>query len=342
MKTLLTAIVATITYVQLAHGQSDVIFANNVASAVTNSLTGQRPPVDPIFAIALYVAPDGTTNEAALVEIARTIFASPGRFNAGSVYYALGIVSPGGYGIFQVRIWETNYGNTYDAAIAAGPQNGRTSLRGKSILMRIQTGTVTTPGPSLSQYLNPIVLTAELMPTFTVNNILVAEGTNGTKEAVFTVRLQPATTNVTTIDFMTVDGTAFAGSDFIATNGTLTFAAGQTTGTVSVTVTADPNPEPDERFFVQISNPTGGSGVGPNLGSCTITEVRVTGISVDAAVTFNTIVGHHYTVEKSDNAVNWSGVTGAESVTGSGAITTVIDHGAGCQAMRLYRARLLD
>src|SRR5206468_9581641 len=115
---------------------------------------------------------------------------------------------------------------------------------------------------------------------FSINNIVVAEGTNGTVQAVFTVSLQPAAASTATVNFVTLDGTALAGSDYIATNGTLTFAAGETSKALSVTLTPDPVPEPDEDFFVRLTNGVNAY-VSPSLRRAVITEVRVTGISVD-------------------------------------------------------------
>ena len=77
-------------------------------------------------------------------------------------------------------------------------------------------------------------------------------------------------------------------------------------------------------------------------GSCLITEVRITGIRLDVAVSFNTVSGHTYTVEKTDDGVNCSAVTGAENVPGTGNIVTVYDEGGGGQSQRIYRARLIE
>src|SRR5262249_512272 len=65
----------------------------------------------------------------------------------------------------------------------------------------------------------------------------------------------------------TADGTAVAGSDYTAAGGTLTFAPGETTKTVTVAVRGDTSDEPNETFFVYLSNPSGapiadGQGVG--------------------------------------------------------------------------------
>jgi subtilisin-like proprotein convertase family protein len=46
-----------------------------------------------------------------------------------------------------------------------------------------------------------------------------------------------------------------AAADYTATTGVVNFAAGQATGTISVTVNGDVTPEPNETFFVDLSNP---------------------------------------------------------------------------------------
>ncbi len=58
-----------------------------------------------------------------------------------------------------------------------------------------------------------------------------------------------------TVDYATTDGTATAGSDYTAVNGTLTFAPGVTEQEVRVPITGDETVEPNESFFVNLSNP---------------------------------------------------------------------------------------
>ena len=61
-----------------------------------------------------------------------------------------------------------------------------------------------------------------------------------------------------TVNFATTDGTATAGSDYIATSGTLTFTSGgPLTQTITVQVIGDTVVEPDETFFVNLSSPVG-------------------------------------------------------------------------------------
>jgi len=56
------------------------------------------------------------------------------------------------------------------------------------------------------------------------------------------------------VDYATANGTAIAGSDYRATSGTLTIAAGQTSGTIAVQVIGDTAKEADETFYLNLSN----------------------------------------------------------------------------------------
>jgi Tol biopolymer transport system component len=83
--------------------------------------------------------------------------------------------------------------------------------------------------------------------------------------AVFPVRLSAPAAAAVSVNFHTVDGTARAGADYVAKQGTLTFRAGQTRTVVVIKVLADDLPEPTETFGVLLSNPSGitaGDGLG--------------------------------------------------------------------------------
>jgi hypothetical protein len=56
-----------------------------------------------------------------------------------------------------------------------------------------------------------------------------------------------------TVRYATANGAATAGSDYVATSGTLTFAPGETSKTVNVTVKGDNQKESSETFFVDLS-----------------------------------------------------------------------------------------
>ena len=66
------------------------------------------------------------------------------------------------------------------------------------------------------------------------------------------------------VQFTTANGSAFAGQDYTATNGTLTFGTNVISRTISVTILNDTVVEPDETFSVGLSGATGESSVGAN------------------------------------------------------------------------------
>ena len=72
------------------------------------------------------------------------------------------------------------------------------------------------------------------------------------------VSLSRGSATAVTVDFATADGTATAGSDYTATNGTLTIPAGATGAGVSVTILDDTDDtESDETFTLNLSNAAG-------------------------------------------------------------------------------------
>jgi hypothetical protein len=96
-------------------------------------------------------------------------------------------------------------------------------------------------------------------PTISIGDVAQAEGNSGISFAILPVTLSAASPGQVTVAFASADGTATAGTDYIATSGTLTFAPGTTTQGVTVSVNGDVTPEADETYFVNLSAPTGGT-----------------------------------------------------------------------------------
>jgi len=96
----------------------------------------------------------------------------------------------------------------------------------------------------------------QAVPELSVQDVQVVEGDSGATEARFTVALTGNAGNSTvTVDYTTQDGTATEGSgDYTASSGTLIFAPGETEQTIVVPIAADTVSEPDESFFVELSN----------------------------------------------------------------------------------------
>ena len=112
-----------------------------------------------------------------------------------------------------------------------------------------------------------------------ISDVSVTEGNTGSQIATLTVSLTQPTITGLTISFTTVNGTATAGQDFVATSGVLTFGPGETSKTISVTILADRTGEGGESFFVDLST-TSTIGISDSRGEITILDDDVL-VSID-------------------------------------------------------------
>lgn len=92
------------------------------------------------------------------------------------------------------------------------------------------------------------------LPALLIDNASSAEGDLGLTNQVFTVTLSELSPLTITVNYSTVDGTATAGSDYVATSGTLTFAPFQTRQLIVVAVQGDVVVESDEYFTLEASS----------------------------------------------------------------------------------------
>lgn len=105
------------------------------------------------------------------------------------------------------------------------------------------------------------------LPTLTINDVAQAEGNSGQTAFVFTVT-RSSSAGASSVSYATADGSAtVAGGDYVATQGTINFADGQSTAQVSVLVNGDTMVEGSETFSVNLTNATGatiadGQGIG--------------------------------------------------------------------------------
>ena len=93
-------------------------------------------------------------------------------------------------------------------------------------------------------------------PSLSISDVLVAQPVSGTRAAVFDVALSSASPQPVTVHFATLDGSAIAGLDYQPTAGTLRFAPGETSTTISVKVRNDHVASADKVFSVRLSNPS--------------------------------------------------------------------------------------
>ena len=211
------------------------------------------------------------------------------------------------------NIWNgvisSHVGDAY--TVTNAPWNGQVTA-GQSTSFGFQASPTSTGSAVTGLQINGVAGgVAPTLPGVTVANATVAEPTTATAPAVFVVTLSKASTTPISIGYTTTNGTATAGSDYTATSGTLSFAAGVTTQQISVPVLRDTITEPTETFAVTLSNPSG----------ATLTTATATGTITNTAVTVTppptTSSGSvTYTV-----ADNWgSGFNGTMNVTAGQAL----------------------
>jgi len=103
------------------------------------------------------------------------------------------------------------------------------------------------------------IVNDDALPSLSIDDVSVNEGNSGTTTATFTVSLSAASGQTVSVNYATADGTATAGSDYVARSGTLTFTPGTTAQGVAVTVNGDTAVEPNETFSVGLSGASNAS-----------------------------------------------------------------------------------
>ena len=322
----------------LAHGQATVTMRNNTLTRVQlfDAQTGTTVPVPTSISLNYGLFVNGSATPVMPLATSSTTVA--GIIDAPQPYAITG-VTPHQEIPAQVRGWAAEFGTDWQAAKTLGAVYGETEVR------VIVPDDPMAPGAIIWQPRNgthpnrfyPLVVSGG---GISIGDITVAEGSNGVVNAVFTVSLSGPREQTVTVDFATQDGSAVAGQDYVGTNGTVTFTPGQTSHTITVTVTADAPTENDEQFSIVLSNPVN-SAIRRGTGTCLITEASISELRIDTAIVFHTVAGRHYAVERSTDLVTWTTVQGAEDVPGLGGSMTVYDKGVGCSGVRYYRTRLL-
>jgi hypothetical protein len=169
-------------------------------------------------------------------------------------------------------------------------------------------------------------------PSYDVNE---ADGT-----ATVTVTLSHAVDADVTVDYATADGTALAGSDFTDTDGMLTFignvnnggpGTGQTSKTIEIPISQDPDAEDPEALTLTLSNPL--PGASSILGAPATATVTIADDDPAGLIDFKAV---DYDVDETDGQATVTverldGVGGAVSVdyeTSNGSATAGSDYTA--------------
>jgi hypothetical protein len=91
-------------------------------------------------------------------------------------------------------------------------------------------------------------------PSLAIADASVREGNSGRRTLAFAVTLSRASGKTVTVRYATSQRSATSGSDYVGTSGTLTFPAGSTSRTVSVSIVGDTRAESNETFLVKLSS----------------------------------------------------------------------------------------
>jgi len=119
---------------------------------------------------------------------------------------------------------------------------------------------------------------AAALPTLSFSHALAIASPHGATMT-FHAKLSAASTSAVTVHYATENGTALAGTDYVATSGTLQLAAGSTSGSITVTllpVTLGAGGS-NKSFSLDLSNPSGATLARPSVAGTIHPDVFDTG-----------------------------------------------------------------
>ncbi|HMP74712.1 MAG TPA: Calx-beta domain-containing protein [Kiritimatiellia bacterium] len=186
-------------------------------------------------------------------------------------------------------------------------------------------------------------------PALSIGSTSILEGNSGAVTAQVLVTLSTTGALPVTVHFSTSNGTATAGSDYLATNGVLSFPAGIQTQIVRVVVLGDTTTESDETFEVRLQNPTNAT---INSAIATVTILNDEIVAVTSAFTsvsggaptvtmqWTAVSGYLYRVQSSANMSEPSWTDIGSIITAHSAVASINDTNSAATS-RFYRVMQL-
>ncbi len=181
---------------------------------------------------------------------------------------------------------------------------------------------------NINKYEATVTINDNDTASLSVADVSVNENSNAT----VTVSLSVASTKTVTVDYATSNGTATAGSDYTATSGTLTIPAGDTSRTVSVSISDDSLEEGDETFTFTLSNASNAT-IDDSSATVTITDNDAKSLSVaavtvsednNATLTVRLSAASSRTVTVSYATSDGTATAGSDYTTKSGSLTFTV------------------
>ncbi|MCA1684322.1 MAG: calcium-binding protein, partial [Actinobacteria bacterium] len=219
--------------------------------SVTEGSAGSTP-------VSFTVTRSGNTTGASTVKYKT----SGGTAAAGSDYTAVGLDT------LEFADGETSKTVTVDVLGDIADEINETF----NLVLSAPTGAVVADGSGTAYIVDDEGTVKPAPATFlAIDNVSVNEG-DSAATASFTVSRSGDTSGASTVKYKTSGGTATSGVDYTGVGlTTLTFAADETSKTVTVDVTSDTLPEKDETFNVSLSGATGAA-IADATGTATITN----------------------------------------------------------------------
>ncbi len=154
-------------------------------------------------------------------------------------------------------------------------------------------------------------------PTVSINDASLSEGNRGTSIIRLTFRLSAPSTRTVSVRFATANGTAMAGSDYVARTGTTTFAPGETSKTQPYTINGDTTSESDETFLVDLNTPVG-TIIAKARGVITIVNDDVATDTTPEAFSFTRVTDAAAGSLQTSNTITVSGINAATPISVTG------------------------
>ncbi|CAK0765776.1 MSHA biogenesis protein MshQ [Gammaproteobacteria bacterium] len=182
-----------------------------------------------------------------------------------------------------------------------------------------------------------LTFTTSSCPTISIANASTTEGNSGTKTLSFTVTQNATSALATTATYTLTNGTATGDAsctgsvDYVNTGGTVTIAAGSTTGTIAVTICGDTSYEADETFTVTLSSPSNAT-LATSTATGTITNddtptLSIADVSVNEGNSGTTTMSFPVTLSAAIGVASSANFTTTAGTATSGAsCTTGIDY----------------
>ena len=205
---------------------------------------------------------------------------------------------------------------------------GTGSVRGSSIAVDESGNAYLTGCGSFPEFSSPpessqtgCLFVVRISPSFQLNttSFVVSEDSSAVTA---TVTRTGETEGEVTVNFTTGDATATAGSDYMSSSGSLVFAEGEMSKTITVPLLDDSMLEGDEAFQISLTNPSEAFGLGPSSATVTIHDNEV--VNLEDYFPFSP--GDTWTYQRIEDGASTQVTTSARKTVINGIVTQVFSN----------------